>query len=179
MVKMKYVFKRVGKSPLFHIVMTKKEIGMKNSTENTVLALAEPIAESLGVYVVDVSSKKESGERYLRIFIDKEGGVGIDDCEAFSRAIDPILDEYDPIPEAYSLEVSSPGADRKLETEREFKYYIGREVDVKLYKALDGVKEFTGILSGYEDDTVYIRFEENEKAINRKEAVYIRLHFKF
>ena len=152
---------------------------MKSSTENMVLALAEPIAEKLGLYVVDVSSKKESGERYLRIFIDKEGGVGIDDCEAFSREIDPILDENDPIPEAYNLEVSSPGVDRKLETEREFKYYIGREVDVKLYKALDGIKEFTGILSGFEDDTVFIKYENNEKIIKTKEAVYIRLHFEF
>ena len=152
---------------------------MKNSVENTVLALAEPIAEELGVYVVDVSSKKESGERYLRIFIDKEGGVGIDDCEAFSRAIDPILDEEDPISEAYSLEVSSPGADRKLETDREFNYYIGREVDVKLYKALDGVKEFTGILSGYENATAIVKCEDDEIAIKTKEAVYIRLHFEF
>lgn len=152
---------------------------MKNSIETAVMSLAEPIADAMGVYVVDVSSKKENGQRYLRIFIDKEGGVGLDDCESFSRTVEPVLDEKDPIREAYTLEVSSPGADRKLVTEREFKYYIGREVDVKLYKAADGKKEFTGVLSGFNDGVAAVTLNGAEYKIKKEEAVYIRLHFEF
>lgn len=152
---------------------------MKNSVEVLVLEMAEPIAEELGVYVVDVSSKKEDSQRYLRIFIDKEGGVSLDDCEAFSRRIEPVLDEKDPIAEAYSLEVSSPGADRKLETDREFNYYTGREVDVKLYKAIDGKKEFSGILESYADKTAAISVDGEVINVKTSEAVYIRLHFEF
>lgn len=150
---------------------------MKNSVETAVLNMSEPVAEKMGLYIVDVSSKKENGQRYLRIFIDKKGGVGLNDCEAFSRTIEPLLDEKDPIKEAYSLEVSSPGADRKLETEREFFYYIGREVDVKLYKAIGGEKEFSGILKDYKDGTAVIKADEKVFKIKNKEAVYIRLHF--
>ena len=152
---------------------------MKNSVEALVLEMAEPISAELGVYVVDVSSKKEDGQRYLRIFIDKEGGVSLDDCEAFSRKIEPVLDEKDPITEAYSLEVSSPGADRKLETDREFNYYIGRDVDVKLYKAIDGQKEFTGTLENYSEKTAVIKTENSTINVKTSEAVYIRLHFEF
>lgn len=152
---------------------------MKNQAEEKVLALSEPIASELGVYVVDVEKKKEGKTTYLRIFIDKEGGVGLDDCEAFSRTIDPILDEVDPIAEAYNLEVSSPGVDRKLETSREFLYYIGRRVSVKLYKAVSGVKEFDGELISYDGGIVTIRNDEGENiSFKKEEAVYIRLYFK-
>jgi len=139
--------------------------------------LAEKVGEALGVYVVDVSSKKENNQRTLRIYIDKDGGVGLDDCEAFSRAIDPVLDEKDPIAEPYSLEVSSPGADRKLVTDREFMYYKGREVDVKLYKAIDGQKEFSGILEEFTDGVAVVKTETSRFEIKKAEAVYIRLHF--
>ncbi len=152
---------------------------MKNSIEQSVLNLAEPISEELGVYVVDVTSKKEDGQRVLRIFIDKSGGVGLDDCEAFSRAIDPVLDEADLIKEAYSLEISSPGVDRKLTEEREFLYYIGREVDIKLYKAIDNEKEFTGILTDYSDDIITLMVNGKEMKIKKQEAVYVCLHFEF
>lgn len=152
---------------------------MKNSTENTVLALCEPVAAELGVYVVDVECKKENSQRYLRIYIDKEKGVDLDDCEAFSRAVEPILDEKDPISEAYSLEVSSPGADRRLLEDREFNYYIGRKVSVKLYKAVNGVKEFDGILTGYSDGTAVITTEAGSLNVKKEEAVYIRLFFEF
>lgn len=152
---------------------------MKNAIERAVLEMSEPVAEKLGVYIVDISSKKENGQRYLRIFIDREGGVGLDDCEAFSRLAEQILDENDPIAEAYILEVSSPGADRKLVTEREFRYYIGRQVDVKLYKAVNGIKEFDGILSDFNDDVAVIKTDGAEYRIKKEEAVYIRLHFEF
>ena len=157
----------------------RKRACMKNSIENAVLSLTEQTADEMGLYVVDVEYKKENASRYLRIYVDKEGGVGIDDCEAFSRKIEPMLDEKDIIKEAYSLEVSSLGADTKLLSEREFLYYIGREVDVKLYKAVGGKKEFSGILRDYEDKTAFVETDSGVLEIKSKEAVYIRLHFEF
>lgn len=151
----------------------------KNAVETAVIAIADKLAEQMNLFVVDVECKKEGSDRVLRIFIDKPDGVGIDDCEEFSRAVEPLIDEEDPIKEAYTLEVSSPGADRKLVWEREFLYYIGREVDVKLYKALDGKKEFTGILADYDGDEVTVSTDGTEVKVKVSEAVYIRLHFEF
>ena len=150
---------------------------MANKTEAIALELAEKTAEELGVYIVDVSYKKEGSDYVLCYYIDKEGGVGIDDCEAFSRALDPIIDAADPIEGNYTLEVSSPGADRRLVKEREFLYYIGRKVDVKLFKAVDGEKEFTGTLTGYADKTAEIEKDGKKISIPVKEASYIRLSF--
>lgn len=147
--------------------------------EDEVLSLADGLAEKLGFFVVDVEQKTEDGEKILRVYIDKEGGVGLDDCETFSRAFDAIIDEADPIPDAYNLEVSSPGLDRQLKKEREFLHYLGREVEVKLYKAIDGKKEFSGILTDYSDKTAYIETDGETVAVNPKEAAYIRLYFKF
>lgn len=152
---------------------------MANQTEITVLETAESIAEQYGAYVVDVEYKKEGKEWYLRVALDKEGGIGIDDCENVSRALSDALDESDPIKDPYCLEVTSPGVDRKLKKEREFLYYIGREVDVKLYKAQDGKKEFRGILKGFADKTAQIEVDEKVTAVNTAEAVYIRLAFDF
>ncbi len=151
---------------------------MANKTETIALELAEKTAEELGVYIVDVSYKKEGSDYVLCYYIDKDGGTGIDDCEAFSRALDPVLDAADPIEGNYTLEVSSPGADRKLVKEREFLYYIGRKVEVKLFKAVDGEKEFVGVLTGYADKNAEIEKENGEKiSIPVKEASYIRLYF--
>lgn len=97
----------------------------------------------------------------------------------FSKAVEELLDAEDFIEENYTLEVSSPGADRKLTKEREFLYYIGREVDVKLYKAENGVKEFTGVLKDYKDKTAFVELDGEAKEIPVKQAVYIRLSFKF
>ena len=152
---------------------------MANKTETTALALAEKTAEELGVYIVDVSYKKEGDSYSLCYYIDKEGGVGIDDCEAFSRAIEPVLDEADPIEGNYTLEVSSPGADRRLTKEREFLYYIGAKVDVKLFKPIDGMKEFSGILTGYKDKAAELEVDGNILIIPVKEASFIRLSFDF
>lgn len=152
---------------------------MANQTEITVLEMTERIAKQFDVYVVDVEYKKEGKEWYLRIALDKEGGIGIDDCENVSRALSDELDEKDPIKEAYCLEVSSPGVDRKLKKEREFLYYLGREVDVKLYKAMDGKKEFRGILKGFADKTAQIEVDGQEISVTTAEAVYIRLAFDF
>ncbi|MCI5604430.1 MAG: ribosome maturation factor RimP [Clostridia bacterium] len=152
---------------------------MAKKIEEIILELAEPVASEHGVYVVDVSYKKTNDGYSLCLYLDKEGGIGIDDCEVFSRAFENVMDEKDPIENNYVLEVSSPGVDRKLVKDREFLYYLGREVDVKLYKAIDGKKEFTGILTDYKDKTAYIEFEEETLKIPAKEAAYIKLSFRF
>lgn len=149
--------------------------GKASKIEETALNLGEKIAEEQGVYIVDV----EYAKGVLCYYIDREGGVGIDDCEAFSRAVELILDEEDPIEGEYSLEVSSPGVDRKLKKEREFLYYIGREVEVKLYAARDGIKEYDGVLKGCHDKTAVIETEAGEIEQPLKDAVYIRLKFVF
>ena len=152
---------------------------MANKTENIALEIGSSVAEEMGMYIVDVSYKKSDGKNVLCFFIDKENGVGIDDCEAFSRAVEVKLDENDPIESEYSLEVSSPGADRQLKKEREFLYYIGREVDVKLYKAVNGMKEFTGVLKAFDNDTAGIGTDSEDISVAVKEAAYIKLHFEF
>ena len=114
-----------------------------------------------------------------RIAHGEQNRNGIDDCEAFSRAMDPILDTEDPIGSNYTLEVSSPGADRRLTKEREFLYYLGRKVDVKLFKPIDGEKEFSGILTGFEEKTAAIDVDGKIMNIPVKEASYIRLSFEF
>lgn len=151
---------------------------MANKTELIALEIGDKIAAEHGYCVVDAQYKKEAGKYFLRLFIDKDGGVGIDDCEVFSRAFGDAIDEVDPIEQEYTLEVSSPGVDRKLKTEREFLHYIGREVDVKLFKAEDGKKEFSGILKEYTDGEVIIGSDKDIK-INTKDAAYIKLHFEF
>ncbi len=152
---------------------------MANKTEAIAIELAQSIADEMGLYIVDVSYKKEGGAYSLCYYIDKEGGVGIDDCESFSRAVEVILDENDPIEENYTLEVSSPGVDRKLTKEREFLYYKGREVDVKLFKATDGRKEFSGVLKDFSEKTAYIDCQGESVAVSQKDAAYIKLSFSF
>ncbi len=152
---------------------------MANKTEEIAFSIGDKIANEMGVYLVHTEYKKESGDYYLRLFIDKDGGVGINDCEEFSRKFSDLIDLEDPIENAYILEVSSPGADRKLVTEREFLYYIGREVDVKLYASRDGKKEISGNLLGYENETAKILADGEEILVPKKDAVYIRLSFKF
>lgn len=152
---------------------------MANKTEELAFRVGDEIAAEQQVFLVHAEYKKEDGEYYLRLYIDKEGGVGIDDCEKYSRAFSDKMDELDPIEEAYMLEVSSPGADRKLRTEREFRHYIGTEVEARLYAAKNGKKEITGVLAGYENGVAVIKADGERYEIAAKEAVYIRLYFKF
>ena len=144
-----------------------------------VLKTADELAADIGISVVDAEFKKEAGKQYLRVFIDKEGGVGIDDCEEFSRAFEKKLDEIDPIKEEYTLEVSSPGLERRLKTKREFDYFTGREVDVKLFSPQNGLKEFSGKLIGFDGKTAEIEYGGGTVLVNVKEAAYIKLHFEF
>ena len=152
---------------------------MANATEIQALEIGEQIADKQGVYVVDATYKKTEDTYSLCYYIDRDGGVGIDECEAFSKAVEELLDADDFIENNYTLEVSSPGADRKLTKEREFLYYTGRDVDVKLYSAPHGKKEFSGVLNGYKDKTAFVETDGEVVEIPLKQAVYIRLSFKF
>ena len=116
------------------------------SVVETVRELAEPLAESIGCWVWDVEYVKEGARRVLRITIDAEEGITVDDCEKLHRAIDPLLDEADPIEEAYYLEVSSPGVERELKTAEHLYACTGWNVEVKLYAPRDGIKKFRGVL---------------------------------
>ena len=170
---------RVGLPTLSFVIRIITEVQLANKTEIKALEIGEPIAEKQNVYIVDVDYKKSEETYSLCYYIDKEGGIGIDECELFSKAVEEVLDAEDFIENNYTLEVSSPGADRKLTKEREFLYYIGREVDVKLYKAENGVKEFTGVLKDYKDGMAFVDVDGNVMEIPAKQAVYIRLSFKF
>ena len=116
------------------------------SVAETVRALAEPVAEELGVWIWDVEFVKEGARRVLRITIDSEEGVGIEDCEKLHRVIDPILDEADPIEEQYYLEVSSPGLERELKNADHIYACEGWDVEVRLYAPLNGSKVYRGVL---------------------------------
>jgi len=153
--------------------MSKKQ----GSTAQIVETLARPIAEGLGLELWDVSYGKEGTGWILRLLIDKEGGVTIEDCEKMSRAVDGPLDELDPIEGSYSLEVSSPGLERDLKRREHFEKCIGRPAVVKLYKALpNGSKESKGILEALrDDDVVVLSAEDGTREFNRKDCARVYL----
>lgn len=139
-----------------------------------------PIMERNGFELVDVEYVKEGGNWYLRAYIDKPGGINVDDCEMVSRELSDILDEKDFIDEAYILEVSSPGLGRPLKKEKDFKRSLGQEVDVRTYRMVDKRKEFTGILKDYDKDTVTIEMEDGSlKTFEKGDIALIRLSFDF
>lgn len=141
--------------------------------------LARPVVEACGCTLWDVEYIKEAGSWYLRLYIDKEGGISIDDCEAVSRGVDPLLDEADPIQDPYTFEVSSAGADRPLKKPEHFEAFMGAEVDVKFYKAVNGQKNCTGILAGYEDGNVTLEMSGETVTFDKKEIAFVRLHVSF
>ena len=135
-----------------------------NKIVQRVHELALPLAERLGLELWDVEYVKEAGQWYLRVYIDRaEGGVSLDDCEAFSKAFDPVLDAEDPIEGGYIFEVSSAGAERVLKRPQDFVRFLGSFVEVKLYKAVDGAKLYTGTLAAYADGDVTIRIGDTKK----------------
>lgn len=147
-----------------------------NNTESKVEVLVSGMIEKMGYELVDVEFVKEGQNWYLRFYLDKEGGINIDDCEKASKAIEKLLDEKDPIEQAYILEVSSPGLDRQLKKDKDFVKYAGSLVDVKLYKAVDGSKEFQGTLKGLEGNIITIEDENgNELSFDRKDTAVIKL----
>ena len=141
--------------------------------------LVTPILERLGLTLYDVEYVKEGSDYYLRIYIDKEGGVDINECETVSREMNPILDKEDYIPDAYIFEVSSPGLGRTLKKDRHLEYSIGAEVDVHLFKAIDKVKDFNGILKSFNENEVVIEISSKDMIIDRKNIASIRLSVDF
>lgn len=140
---------------------------------------SEPLVQELGCSLWDVEYVKEGGEWYLRLYIDKEGGVDIDDCEAVSRAVDPVLDEKDPIPESYRFEVCSAGLERVLKRPSDFERYLGSAVLVRLYRPRDGQKEFAGVLRGYREGDVTVSVGEREYTFEKAEVALVRLRVEF
>ena len=128
-----------------------------------VAELSKPICEECGCELWDVEYVKEAGEWFLRVYIDKEGGVSINDCVAVTHALDPILDERDLIQESYTFEVSSAGVERRLRRDSDFERFMGSFCAVRLYKARDGTKEYTGCLAGYDAGDVTIRLKTGEE----------------
>ncbi|XOQ43157.1 MAG: Ribosome maturation factor RimP [Clostridium sp.] len=149
----------------------------KGGVAAAVRKLALPYAQQLGLSLWDVRYEKEGGAWYLRIFIDKPGGVGIDDCEAMSRAIDGPLDELDPIKEPYCLEVSSPGLNRELRREEHFTAFLGSRVAVRLIRPLpDGTRDLIGKLAGYADGRVKLTADSEETVeVPVRDTAWVRL----
>ena len=155
--------------------MSKRE-DYEKQTEQILL----PMVESHGFELVDVEYVKEGSNWYLRAYIDKPGGIFVNDCEVVSRELSDILDEKDFISDAYILEVSSPGLGRPLKKDKDFARSIGEEVDIKLFKPIEKQKEFNGILEAYTDKEVTIRLDEDTVMnFNRKDIALIRLAFDF
>lgn len=155
---------------------------MANSKgKNIVTAVEElvaPIARDLGLRIWDVRYLKEGSQWFLRIFIDKDGGVDINDCESMSRAVDEPLDRLDPIEGEYILEVSSPGIERELIRPEHFEQFIGADIMVKMIRPIEGIgKEFKGVLTAFEDGMVTVTDHsgENTVTVSRKDAAYIKL----
>lgn len=148
---------------------------MAKVTELTA-GLARPIVEANGCTLWDVEYVKEAGAWYLRVYIDREGGVSINDCEAVARPLSDALDEADPIEGSYTLEVSSAGADRALKKPEQFRQFFGAEVDVKLYRAREGQKELTGVLRDYADGDVTVETPEGALTLEKKDVAQVRLH---
>ena len=146
---------------------------VKKATE-----IAEPVAKELGYTLWDVEYVKEGADWYLRYTIDSSEGIGIEDCEKMSRAIDPVLDEYDFIEDAYHLEVSSPGLEREIKTDWHMEACMGEPVSVKLYAPLNGAKVLVGQLTSFNEESVVITADE-EITIPRKAIAKMNVYFEF
>lgn len=146
---------------------------------NTVAKVAEivaPYAEELGLDIWDIRFVKEGTDWYLRIFIDKDGGVSIDDCVDLTHAITKPLDDADPISQSYLLEVSSPGVERELITDSHFEKYIGAAVMMRLIRPIDKVRDFSGTLKKYENGLITVELADGEElTVNKKETSYVKL----
>ena len=146
------------------------------NTVKAVWDIVEPFAEELGLIIWDVRFLKEGSSWYLRIFIDKDGGVSIDDCVDLTHAINKPLDEADPIEQAYFLEVSSPGVERDLVRDEHFEAYIGEKIKVKMIRPVEGKREFGGILADYSDGNITISLDdESGFTFTKKEASWIKV----
>lgn len=155
-------------------------MGKKESYESRVESYLLPLMEQHGFELVDIEYVKEAGTWYLRAYIDKEGGIAVDDCEVISRKLSDWLDKEDFIDESYILEVSSPGLGRPLKKEKDFARSLGKDVEVRLYRQLNRQKEFTGVLSAYDESTVTLTMEdESQMVFERGDIALIRLALDF
>ena len=144
-----------------------------------VTEFARPVVEANGCQLWDVEFVREGSERYLRVYIDKDGGIDIEDCERIHRALDPILDEKDPIAESYHFEVCSAGLERALKRPGDFERFMGSPVLVKLYRPHNGLKEFPGILRGYEEGRVTVEAGKETITFEKSQIALVRLRVEF
>jgi len=151
----------------------------KVKIESLVEEMLQPVLSSQNCELVDVEYVKEGSNWYLRVYIDKAGGVTIDDCQAVSEQLSDLLDEKDPIPHSYFLEVSSPGIDRVLKKDSDFERFKGSKVDVSLYKSKNGRKKYTGELIGWDNDHLLIKENDEVLSFSRAEISVVRLAVEF
>ena len=144
-----------------------------------VAAFAKPVVESFGCELWDVEYVREGSERYLRLYIDKDGGIDIEDCEKIHRAMDPILDEKYPIAESYHFEVCSAGLERPLKRPSDFERFMDSPILVKLYRPRNGLKELPGILRGYEEGRVTVEAGKETITFEKSEVALVRLRVEF
>ena len=154
--------------------MSRREIYESKAEE-----LISPILQEHGFELVDMEYIREAGSWYLRAYIDKEGGITIDDCEVVSRAFSDRLDEEDFIEDSYILEVSSPGLLRPLKKDRDFERKLGTRIEIKTYRMEDGKKEFEGVLRSYDKDTITVELEDGEKTWDRSDLALVRPYVEF
>lgn len=151
----------------------------KRKAEDVVYEITKPITDRRNFELVEVEYQKEGADWYLRIYIDKEGGITIEDCQAVSEELSDILDEVDPIDHAYIFEVSSPGIDRPLKNQRDYEKNMGKLLEIKFFKPINGKKAIEGILTGYSEDKVEIDQDGNKVEIDKKDISIIRPVVKF
>ena len=144
-----------------------------------VTQIAQPVVEAHGCQLWDVEYVREGDQRFLRLYLDKEGGVDITDCEAISRAVDPLLDEADPIAESYHFEVCSAGLERALKRPSDFERFMGSAITVKLYRPRNGLKEIPCILTGYEDGKVTVEAGKETITFEKSQVALVRLRVEF
>ena len=152
---------------------------MKRNIQQVITELAKPIVEGFNYELVDVEFIKEGANWYLRVYIDKPGGINIDDCQAVSEKMSDILDEKDPIEQCYYLEVSSPGLERPLKTERDFIKYKGELVEIKVFQPIDGKKIFEGELVGLINDMIVINQGGNNIEFEKDKVAIVKRAIKF
>lgn len=150
-----------------------------SKVEQIAFELAEPIAKANGCSIYDVAYTKEGGAWFLRIYADKEGGITLDDCEVISRALSQELDRADPIAQNYYLEVSSPGVERRLTRPEHFQQYIGSQVTIHLYQALNGAKQIVAELLAYKPEGILVRVDGAEVLLPHASVSKVNLYFSF
>ena len=155
-----------------------KEVNILKITDQ-ITQFAQPIVESFGCTLWDVEYVREGSEQFLRLYIDKDGGVDIEDCEKIHRAVDPVLDEKDPIPQSYHFEVCSAGLERALKRPSDFEQFMGSPILIKLYRPKNGLKEFPAILHGYEDGKVIAEAGKETITFEKSEVALVRLRVEF